>query len=47
MQHGKFQGRIEDARFVSGKGCYADDLSLPGMVHAAIVRAQMPGTLVR
>ncbi len=42
---GKFQGRIEDARFVSGKGCYVDDLNLPGMVHAVMVRAPMPGLI--
>jgi carbon-monoxide dehydrogenase large subunit len=43
MQHGKFQGRIEDARFVTGRGAYVDDLTLDGMVHAVMARAPMPG----
>ncbi|HSF94721.1 MAG TPA: xanthine dehydrogenase family protein molybdopterin-binding subunit [Thermohalobaculum sp.] len=43
MQFGKFQGRIEDARFVTGQGCYVDDMVLEGMAHAVLVRAQMPG----
>lgn len=34
-----YQGRIEDDRFITGKGSYVDDLTLPGMVHAVIVRA--------
>jgi carbon-monoxide dehydrogenase large subunit len=43
MQHGKFQGRIEDARFVTGRGAYVDDLTLDGMVHGVMARAAMPG----
>jgi carbon-monoxide dehydrogenase large subunit len=31
--------RIEDPRFLRGRGKYIDDLSLPGMVHAAFVRS--------
>ena len=47
MQHGKFQGRIEDARFVTGRGAYVDDLSLDGMVHGVLARAPMPGDIVQ
>ncbi len=43
MQHGKFQGRIEDARFVTGRGAYVDDLALEGMVHGVLARAGGPG----
>jgi carbon-monoxide dehydrogenase large subunit len=46
MQHGKFQGRIEDARFVTGRGAYVDDLTLDGMVHGVLARAPMPGDIV-
>jgi len=35
----KFQGRIEDARFVTGTGRYATDLAAAGMVHAAVARS--------
>ena len=31
--------RKEDARFLRGQGHYLDDLSLPGMLHAAILRS--------
>src|SRR4051794_24712493 len=31
--------RKEDARFIRGQGPYLDDLRLPGMVHAAILRS--------
>src|SRR3954462_13487592 len=31
--------RKEDARFIRGKGTYLDDIRLPGMVHAAILRS--------
>jgi carbon-monoxide dehydrogenase large subunit len=36
---GKAIERVEDARLLSGKGCYVDDLHREGMVHAAIVRS--------
>jgi len=45
MKFGKFQGRIEDGRFVTGRGAYVDDLKLDGMVHAAVARAPMPGVI--
>jgi carbon-monoxide dehydrogenase large subunit len=31
--------RIEDARLVSGRGTFVDDVSLPGMLHACFVRS--------
>ena len=31
--------RKEDPRFLQGKGRYVDDISLPGMLYAAIVRS--------
>jgi carbon-monoxide dehydrogenase large subunit len=46
MQHGKFQGRIEDARFVTGRGAYVDDLTLDGMVQGVLVRAGGPGEII-
>jgi carbon-monoxide dehydrogenase large subunit len=45
MKHGKFQGRIEDARFVTGRGAYVDDLKLERMVHGVLARAPMPGAI--
>jgi 2-furoyl-CoA dehydrogenase large subunit len=34
--------RKEDRRLLTGQGTYSDDLGLPGMVHAAIVRSPYP-----
>jgi carbon-monoxide dehydrogenase large subunit len=34
--------RVEDARFIRGKGNYVDDLQLPGMLHMAILRSPLP-----
>ncbi|MBX2814689.1 MAG: xanthine dehydrogenase family protein molybdopterin-binding subunit, partial [Saprospiraceae bacterium] len=31
--------RVEDKRFLTGKGKYTDDIVLPGMLHACIVRS--------
>ena len=31
--------RLEDARFLTGRGCYVGDVSRPGLLHAAIVRS--------
>ena len=31
--------RVEDARFLQGRGNYIDDIKLPGMLHLAIVRS--------
>jgi len=31
--------RVEDARFIRGRGRYVDDVQLPGMLHGAILRS--------
>ncbi|MCB0564235.1 MAG: xanthine dehydrogenase family protein molybdopterin-binding subunit [Phaeodactylibacter sp.] len=36
---GKAVKRVEDKRFITGKGRYTDDIILPGMTHAYIVRS--------
>jgi len=47
MQYGRFQGRIEDARLVTGRGAYVDDLRLAGMTHGVLARAGGPGEIAR
>lgn len=43
MESGKLVGsyipRVEDYRLLSGTGCFVDDVHLPGMLHAAILRS--------
>ncbi len=36
---GHSRRRVEDARFIEGRGNYVDDIELPGMLHMAIHRA--------
>ncbi|VTU46565.1 Caffeine dehydrogenase subunit alpha (plasmid) [Variovorax sp. SRS16] len=36
---GRALERFEDARFLRGEGCFVDDMQLPGMCHAVIVRS--------
>ena len=36
---GKSVKRVEDKRFITGKGRYTDDIVLPGMVYAQVVRS--------
>jgi carbon-monoxide dehydrogenase large subunit len=36
---GKSVKRVEDRRFITGKGRYTDDIVLPGMTHAYILRS--------
>src|SRR3972149_3282637 len=36
---GSSRKRVEDARFLRGKGNYSDDFKLPGMLHLDIVRS--------
>ncbi|MCU0897566.1 MAG: xanthine dehydrogenase family protein molybdopterin-binding subunit [Burkholderiales bacterium] len=40
-RYGRAQGvsRKEDLRFLTGRGAYTDDLAVPGVAHAAIVRS--------
>ena len=33
--------RVEDLRFLRGRGCYLDDLSRPGQWHASFVRSPL------
>ena len=48
---GRFFGaavtRLEDARLLVGKGQYVDDIDLPGMLHAAFVRASFAHGRIR
>jgi carbon-monoxide dehydrogenase large subunit len=39
--------RKEDARFIRGRGTYVDDISLPGMLHGAILRSPYPHARIR
>ncbi|MBI2210116.1 MAG: xanthine dehydrogenase family protein molybdopterin-binding subunit, partial [Deltaproteobacteria bacterium] len=34
--------RVEDPVLVTGKGCYTDDIQLPGMLHMAVLRSPHP-----
>src|SRR5258708_2085019 len=34
--------RLEDARLLTGGGCYSDDFTLPGQAHAWVVRSPHP-----
>ena len=34
--------RVEDPVLVAGKGCYVDDIKLPGMLHLAFLRTTYP-----
>src|SRR5690349_23362883 len=34
--------RVEDPPLITGKGCYVDDLNLPGMLHLAFQRSPYP-----
>jgi carbon-monoxide dehydrogenase large subunit len=39
--------RIEDARLLTGRGTYVDDVSLPGMLHAHFVRSPYARAAIR
>ena len=39
--------RLEDARLLAGSGRYVDDIELPGMLHAAFVRASFAHGRIR
>ena len=34
--------RVEDPVLLTGKGCYTDDIQLPGMLHMALLRSPYP-----
>lgn len=38
---GHSRTRVEDARFIEGRGNYVDDITLPGMLHMAIHRSPL------
>lgn len=44
---GKSMKRIEDPRLLTGKGKYLDDVSVPGMAHAAILRSPLAHALIK
>ena len=39
--------RREDLRFVTGRGCYTDDLNLPGQAYAAMLRSPYAHAVIR
>src|SRR6202161_115078 len=39
---GSSRKRVEDDRFIRGKGNYTDDIVLPGMLHMEILRSPLP-----
>ncbi len=39
--------RVEDARLLTGRGTYVDDISLPGMLHACFVRSPVAHARIR
>ncbi|MFI5045665.1 MAG: xanthine dehydrogenase family protein molybdopterin-binding subunit [Acidimicrobiia bacterium] len=39
--------RVEDARLLTGRGLFVDDVSLPGMLHACFVRSPFPRASIR
>src|SRR4051812_41164220 len=39
--------RVEDARLLTGRGVYVDNVSLPGMLHAYFVRSPFPRAAIR
>ncbi|MBL0422647.1 xanthine dehydrogenase family protein molybdopterin-binding subunit [Ramlibacter sp. AW1] len=39
---GTYTPRVEDERLLTGRACFADDIRLDNMLHAAIVRSSVP-----
>ena len=39
---GRSVRRVEDPVLITGKGCYVDDIQLPGMLHMAFLRSPYP-----
>ena len=44
---GKSVKRVEDKRFITGKGNYTDDIKLNGMVHGAFVRSPYANAIIK
>ena len=42
-----FKGRREDARLLTGQGCYTADWNRPGQLHAAFLRADQAHAVIR
>lgn len=38
-QVGRSLRRLEDPRFLTGKGCYVDDFAVPGHLHGVVLRS--------
>jgi carbon-monoxide dehydrogenase large subunit len=50
MNYGKFGARmvrVEDAKLTTGRGCYVDDINLPGQAHGVLVYAPHPHARIR
>src|SRR5260370_10955214 len=44
---GASRKRVEDNRFIRGKGNYTDDIVLPGMLHMEILRSPLPHARIK
>ncbi|MEX0705214.1 MAG: hypothetical protein WD041_01205, partial [Nitriliruptoraceae bacterium] len=44
---GARQRRVEDNRFIRGRGNYVDDVVLPGMLHMEILRSPLAHARIR
>src|SRR5215831_16481221 len=44
---GASRKRVEDDRFIRGRGNYTDDIVLPGMLHMEILRSPLPHARIR
>ena len=45
--HGRRIPRLEDPRLITGRGRFTDDIDLPGMLHAVLVRSPVAHGLLR
>ncbi|MDQ4142824.1 MAG: hypothetical protein M3198_03615, partial [Actinomycetota bacterium] len=44
---GASRRRVEDARFIRGKGNYVDDFKLTGMLHGELLRSPLAHARIR
>ena len=44
---GKSMKRVEDPRLLTGQGRYIDDIDLPNMLHAAVLRSSRPHAKIK
>ena len=47
MTHAQFAGRLEDARLLTGTGCYTADWNFPGQAHAVFLRSDRAHAQIR